>query len=125
EAPREDRQHCRADRDPKRGPGARLIERGDRSPQRLERSGRKNARTSSTSAFGSSSAAKWPPLGKRVQRSTRYMLSAHLRGGRTISFGKIAHPVGTSTRKPVGGNFPARMVSQYRRQDEFGVAVAQ
>src|SRR5689334_8693775 len=76
-----------------------------------ERRGRKNERMSSTSAAGSSIAAKWPPAGIRVHCCTLKTRSAHFLGGLISSFGKIAQPVGTSTRIPVGGNLSAWMVS--------------
>src|SRR5258705_1073348 len=75
-----------------------------------QRSGRKKARTSSTSAFGSSIAAKWPPFGIMVQRCTLKARSAHTRGGLISSFGKMAQPVGTSTRS-FGGNASAWIAS--------------
>src|SRR5213078_2249998 len=78
-----------------------------RAAQRPRRSGRKNARTSSTSARGSSMAAKWPPRSMRVQRCTLKTRSAQARGGLMISRGKMAQPVGTSTRSPLGGNLSA------------------
>ena len=57
---------------------------------------------SSTSARGSSIAAKWPPEGMRVQRCTLNARSAQRRGGLASSPGKIAQPVGTSTRDRAG-----------------------
>ena len=58
----------------------------------------KNARTSSASSPGSSIAAKWPPRGITVHRWILNAASAQRRGGRRISAGKIAAPVGVSIR---------------------------
>ena len=58
----------------------------------------KNVRISSASSFGSSIAAKWPPRGITVHRWILNAASAHRRGGRRISKGKIAAAVGVSIR---------------------------
>src|SRR6185295_9500512 len=60
-----------------------------------------------------------------LQRVTLKKRSAHARGGRMISRGKIAHPVGTVTRKSVGGKAPERSASQYSRHDELAAAGTQ
>src|SRR4051812_12989191 len=51
---------------------------------------------SSTSNSGCSNAAKWPPRGISVHRSTLKNRSAHSRGGFERSLGNIAKAVGTS-----------------------------
>lgn len=57
----------------------------------------KNSRTSLTSSSGLSIAAKWPPLSNALQCTT-FMLNATMaRAGTTMSFGKLAQPVGTVT----------------------------
>src|SRR6185436_17294515 len=73
---------------------------GGPPPGARQRYSRKKARSSVARATGSSIAAKWPPAGITVQRRMLYMRSAHERGGRTISLGKAAYPVGTSMRWP-------------------------
>ena len=67
------------------------------------RKSRKNARTSSTSASGCSSAAKCPPRSAAVQRRMSKKRSAMLRGGLKISFGNARYAVGTSMRGPLAG----------------------
>ena len=61
---------------------------------RYHRKSRKKDLISSTSRSGSSSAAKWPPEGMGVQRFTLKTRSTHSLGGRRISPGKDAIPVG-------------------------------
>src|SRR5207245_869752 len=73
-----------------------------RAPEDVGRRSRKNARISAARACGSSSAAKWPPAAIGVRRRTSNTRSAHARGGRTISRGNAAWPIGTSTRAPSG-----------------------
>ena len=62
-----------------------------------QRSTEKNARISSSSSCGCSSAAKCPPAGISVQRWMLKRNSAHARGARHGSFGNTATAVGTST----------------------------
>ena len=62
------------------------------------RRGRKNSMISRARASGCSIAAKWPPFGMAVQRRmSLYILSATDRGGRKISRGNSAYPIGTFT----------------------------
>ena len=58
----------------------------------------KNARISWARSSGSSIAAKWPPRGITVHRWMLNAASAQRRGGRRISAGKMAAPVGVSIR---------------------------
>src|SRR5882762_10366116 len=60
----------------------------------------KDAAISRASSSGSSTGAKWPPLGIGVHRQTLYRRSAHSRGGvpsSTKLLAKTAMPVGTLT----------------------------
>ena len=64
-------------------------------------------------------AGKWPPLGISTQRWMLYSRSAHGRGARFTSRGKMAHPVGTSTPLAVAGSFRpgrARSTAAMRRR---------
>jgi hypothetical protein len=53
-----------------------------------------NRATSGARSAGCSRAAKWPPLGNSLHWTTLYLAATQDLGGRKISLGKIATPVG-------------------------------
>src|SRR4029079_11062459 len=94
----------------------------------VERSDRKQARSSSEKSCGSSHAAKCPPLSTSLKYATfGYAFSTQLRGVRQISPGNVVKANGSAIG---GGTWPAALAwavpsSQYERAADAPVPVSQ
>ena len=82
-------------------------------------------RTASTNSPGCSQEPKWPPAGSTSQSTTVRHRSAHDRGQRRMSFGKMETDTGTVTNGGCGSAAFCRAHSPYRRMAEAIVPVAQ
>src|SRR3982750_2373303 len=84
-----------------------------------------NSAASPASSSGASIAAKCPPCGISVQRTTLYPRSTHDLGGLGSSYGNRATAQGASTRCPWASRSGVRDDSRYSRIEEAMELVTQ